>query len=37
MIIGYFGINGNRDYDERTEHKKKVYKENGIERRYSQK
>jgi len=31
MIIEYFGINGNRDYDERTEFKKKVYGENGIE------
>jgi hypothetical protein len=31
MIIEYFGINGNPDYDERTRHKTGVYKENGIE------
>jgi hypothetical protein len=31
MIIEYFGINGNSDYDERTRYKTGVYKENGIE------
>jgi len=31
VIIEYFGINGNSDYDERTKHKIETYKQNGIE------
>ena len=31
MIIEYFGINGDPDYDERTKHKMQVYKNAGIE------
>jgi hypothetical protein len=31
MIIEYFGIRGDADYDRRTEHKMKVYRTTGIE------
>jgi len=31
IVIEYFGVNGNPDYDNRTEHKIKVYKQAGIE------
>lgn len=31
MIIEYFGVNGDAEYDKRTEHKMKVYKNTGIE------
>jgi hypothetical protein len=31
MIIEYFGLNGNLQYNERTRHKQEVYKANGIE------
>lgn len=31
IVIEYFGVNGNPDYDDRTEHKIKVYKQAGIE------
>jgi hypothetical protein len=31
MIIEYFGINGDSNYNERSRHKKPVYKKAGIE------
>jgi hypothetical protein len=31
VIIEYFGINGNAEYDRRTEHKMQVYRTTGIE------
>lgn len=31
MIIEYFGVHGNAEYDRRTEHKMKVYQATGIE------
>jgi hypothetical protein len=31
VIIEYFGINGNAEYDRRTEHKMQVYRATGIE------
>lgn len=31
LIIEYFGVNGNRAYDQQAKHKMKVYEENGIE------
>jgi len=31
MIIEYFGVNGDSNYDERTKHKIEVYKKSGIE------
>ena len=31
LIIEYFGVNGNPDYDERRRHKTEVYKKAGIE------
>ena len=31
LIIEYFGMNGNSDYDERTRHKLEVYKQAGID------
>lgn len=31
LIIEYFGVNGNSDYDERARHKIEVYKQAGIE------
>ena len=31
MIIEYFGVNGNPEYDRQREHKMKVYREAGIE------
>jgi hypothetical protein len=31
MIIEYFGINGDSNYNERSRHKKQVYKKAGIE------
>lgn len=31
IIIEYFGVNGDKGYNERTEHKKEVYKASGIE------
>jgi len=31
IVIEYFGVNGNPDYDNRTEHKINVYKQAGIE------
>ena len=31
IIIEYFGVNGDKGYNERTKHKKEVYKDSGIE------
>ena len=31
IIVEYFGVNGNKDYGKRTEHKVEVYKQAGIE------
>jgi len=31
LIIEYFGMNGNSDYDKQTKHKLEVYKQAGIE------
>lgn len=31
MIIEYFGVNGQTQYDKQTHHKIKVYQDNGIE------
>lgn len=31
MIIEYFGVNGNADYERQADHKMKVYRQNGIE------
>jgi len=31
LVIEYFGVNGNSEYDERTRHKIEVYKQAGVE------
>jgi hypothetical protein len=31
LIIEYFGVNGDRSYDQRTHHKMQVYQQSGIE------
>ena len=31
LVIEYFGVNGDKDYDERTRHKMEVYKQAGVD------